>query len=496
MKIHPQNPWPPLSREALRARQARTLRAYLRDVVLPFHPHSREQFSRLGLSWRDIRTLEDLEKIPFTSKMDFQGENGENRDGNRPFVIAPDARELARRPGTIWRGFCHGRARVQRELEEEFRPILLTSTTGRSAGPVPFVYTAWDLENLKAAGIRLMELAGASRTDRLLSMFPFAPHLAFWQAHYAATAFGVFLLSTGGGKTLGTEGNLRLLAKIHPDVIIGMPTFVYHVLRQAVEQGLACGNLRTLVLGGEKAPEGLRQKLRHLAGRLGAEKVDVVSTYGFTEAKMAWCECRTPAGEEPSGYHVYPDLGIVEVIDPETGVVQEDGRPGEIVFTALAARGTCVLRYRTGDLIAGGLSHDPCPHCHGGSPRLVGRISRRSDFRELQMDKIKGNLVDFNALEHALDDLPDLGSWQVELRKANDNPHEVDELIVHAAMGAGGDEATLAREIENRLMEQTELRPNRIAFHTEAEICRLQGVGEKIKEQKVVDHRITGEEAS
>lgn len=475
--------WPPLAREALRARQARALRAYLRDVVLPFHPHSREQFARLGLNWRDLGSLEDLEKIPFTSKADFQGTE------NRSFIIAPEAEQLARRPATLWRGLWRGRSRVQRELEDEFRPILLTSTTGRSAEPVPFVYTAHDLENLKTAGIRLMELTGTSRSDRLMSMFPFAPHLAFWQAHYAATAYGVFLLSTGGGKTLGTEGNLRLLGKIQPDAIIGMPTFVYHVLLEAAERGIACRNLRTLVLGGEKAPEGLRKKLRQLASRLGASAVNVISTYGFTEAKMAWCECPAPEGAESGGYHIYPDLGIVEVVDPETGAVQEDGRPGEIVFTPLVARGTAVLRYRTGDLIAGGLRHDPCPHCGRTLPRLVGRISRRSDFRELQMDKIKGTLVDFNTLEHVLDDLPSLGAWQVELRKVGDNPHEVDEVIVHATAVEGGDPKALAVEIKRRLREQTELCPNRIEFHTEAEIRELQGVGKLIKEDKVVDHR-------
>ena len=163
----------------------------------------------------------------------------------------------------------------------------------------------------------------------------------------------------------------------------------------------------------------------------------MISTYGFTEAKMAWCECLFPVDAEPSGYHLYPDLGIVEIVDPETGALKDDGEPGEIVFTSLDARGSCVLRYRTGDIVEGGVTYEPCPHCGRVMPRLVGRISRRSDVREMQLDKIKGTLVDFNELEHVLDDMPRVGSWQIELRKANDDPLEVDELVLHISLADG-----------------------------------------------------------
>ena len=97
----------------------------------------------------------------------------------------------------------------------------------------------------------------------------------------------VFTASTGGGKVMGTEGQLRFLRKIRPDVLIGMPTFVYHVLHQAADEGVRCENLHRIVLGGEKVPDGMRLKLRNLALELGARELDVVTTYGFTEA-MPW----------------------------------------------------------------------------------------------------------------------------------------------------------------------------------------------------------------
>jgi hypothetical protein len=244
--------------------------------------------------------------------------------------------------------------------------------------------------------------------DFLILLHPFAPHLAFWLTHYAGTAAGLFTLSSGGGKTLGTEGNVRQLQKLKPDILIGVPTFIYHLLQQAVEQGARCENLRRIVLGGEKVSDGLRQKLRDLAQELGARDAVVLATYGFTEAKLAWAECPFPHGDISGGYHLYPDLGIMEVVDPQTGASLPPGHPGELVFTPLDARGTVILRYRTGDCIDGGLTGEPCPHCGRTLPRLVGNISRRSEVRQMQLDKIKGTLVDFNELEHVLDDVPQI----------------------------------------------------------------------------------------
>lgn len=107
----------------------------------------------------------------------------------------------------------------------------------------------------------------------------------------------------------------------------------------------------------------------------------------------------------------------------------------------------------------------------------------------MQLDKVKGTLVDFNELEHVLDDMPRVGSWQIELRKANDDPLDVDELVLHVCLADGGDESSISKEIKRCLFERAELHPNRIEFHTDAEMRRLQGVGEKLKEQKVVDRR-------
>src|SRR5207302_3967288 len=151
---------------------------------------------------------------------------------------------------------------VKQQFELEFRPIFVTFTTGRSAEPTPFFFTQQDITNLQTAARRVTEICGGRHDYKMLNILPFAPHLAFWLAHYAGTAGGLMTLSSGGEKVMGTEGNLRYIRMFKPDIIIGVPTFVYHLLHQAAEEGMHCENLRWIVLGGEKVSDGLRQKLR------------------------------------------------------------------------------------------------------------------------------------------------------------------------------------------------------------------------------------------
>ncbi len=456
------------------------LRRFLRERVVPFTAHYGKMFRELGLDAADIRGTADLVKLPFTSKKDL----GTPKD----FVIIPDEKVLKHQWSTLKLAVTHGPNGAKEHLERELRPIFLTSTTGRSAAPVPFLYSQHDIERLTEGGVRLMTLCRSERPWRHINAFPFAPHLAFWQAHYAGTGFGTFMVSSGGGKTMGTEGNVKLIDKIDPDAIIAMPTFLYHLLQEGAANGSRWKNLKRLVLGGEKVPAGMRRKLKALCAEMGSPEVGIMSTYGFTEAKIAWTECMPAEGGDPSGFHTYPDMAFVEVIDPDTGERVPDGQPGEIVVTPLDARGTVVLRYRTGDLIEHGITYEPCPYCGRTCPRLMGKISRVSDIRELDIGKLKGTLVDFNRLENLLDDMDGLGAWQIELKKRNDDPLESDQVIVHAVAMSGSGES-LKEEICKRFRDATEFTPNEVVIHDWEEMRKLQGVGKELKEKKVVDHR-------
>jgi phenylacetate-CoA ligase len=482
------DPWPSPPLSALRDWQMARLRRYLAETVLPFSAHYGRLFQQHGLKPEHFRSVEDLSKLPFTSKADFSA-SFDNPEPVKEFVLIPNRDVLSRRPRTIARALLRGRAAVSQGFEREYRPLLLTSTTGRSADPVPFLYSEHDIDNLKLAGRRLYEICGAEKEMKMLNLFPFAPHLAFWIAHYGGAEFGCFVLGTGGGKVMGTEGNIRLIKKIKPDVLIGMPTFLYHVMNEAVQENIPMPQLKKLVLGGEKAPLGMRRKLRALAAQLGAGKIDVLRTYGFTESKLAWTECPFDEDAGSAGYHIHPDLALIEIVDPKTGELRGEGEPGEIVFTPLDARGSVVLRYRTGDCIDGGLYYEPCPFCGRVIPRLVGDISRNSEVKELRIEKLKGTLVDFNHLEHVLDNVEHVGTWQVELRKRNDDPLEIDELVLHVEKADDFPDHRLKEILNSRFASELEIHPNRIEFHTVAELKLRQGVGALLKEQRVVDHR-------
>ena len=115
------SPWCWLSKDTLRERQANRLRAYLRDVVVPFSPYYRALFEEHRIDHQSIRSLEDLERIPLTSKNDLLPTKSVP-DKPRQFILQPDRSILARRPGVIAAGLFRGRDYVTAEDLEALVP--------------------------------------------------------------------------------------------------------------------------------------------------------------------------------------------------------------------------------------------------------------------------------------------------------------------------------------------------------------------------------------
>src|SRR5271170_217729 len=134
---HRQPHWHSLDKRSLKTWQMLKLRRYLADTVLPFSAHYGALFKEHGVDAERLKDFSDLERIPFTSKEDLL-------EGALDFVLRPEERVLARRPSNIMSALVRGRGTVKEELEREFRPLMLTSTTGRSAEPTPFIYTGHD----------------------------------------------------------------------------------------------------------------------------------------------------------------------------------------------------------------------------------------------------------------------------------------------------------------------------------------------------------------
>jgi phenylacetate-coenzyme A ligase PaaK-like adenylate-forming protein len=364
----------------------------------------------------------------------------------------------------------------------------MTFTTGRSAEPVPFFYSPHDIQNLHDTGRRLIDVMGLERDYRIANVFPYAPHLAFWQVFFAGQAAGMMVLSTGGGKVMGSSGDLRALSRLKADALIGVPGYVYHLLRRAAAEQLDLASIRCVVLGAERVPPGMKTKICELLARTGAKDVRVFGTYGFTEARMAFAECPTPDNAY-TGYHLYPDLAIFEVIDPKTGEVVPEGHDGELVFTPLHARASTVFRYRTGDLVRGGLRYDPCPHCGRTVPRISSDLTRESSLKDLQLLKVKGTLVNLEDCAVLLGSMAEVEEWQIELRKKDDDPMEVDEMTVHLALRGNVDPQQAAAKVRDLFHTRLELTPNHVEFLGLEPMLRKIGMETEMKERRFVDAR-------
>lgn len=488
-----------LSAKELRELQNNKLRYFIGRQLYPFSPYYQKLFRRHRINPCAIKTVEDLKGIPLTKKEDLFPTR-ENPQAFLDFVLRPDEKLIKK----YWpknklfylallKAF-RGEGYVKQRLEKEYRPIFLTATTGTTHQPVSFLYTAFDIENLRIFGYRLLEVFGAHPDDRAVNLFPYAPHLAFWQTVFAGMAHNNFLLSTGGGKVLGTQGNIEAIGKVRPNMLIGVPSYIYHIVREARESGKDLSFIQKIILGASAVPCGFKEKLSGLLKDMGAKEVCVMGTYGFTEAKCAWGECPTEI-HISSGYHTYPDKEIFEVIDPQTGEVKKEGEDGELVYTSIDARGSCVLRYRTGDLVKGGITHQRCPYCKSTVPRIAAEIYRASNIKDLMLSKVKGTLVNLNTFGEILEAEKGIEEWQIELKKKDNDPYEVDELYIYLSIRNDCEAQALKEELRHKIHSATEITPNDIIIIAHKEMLERVEMEVSNKVKRLVDKRPRGLES-
>jgi len=490
------DPWGPIahsSKKDIQALQNKKLHRFINTYVYPFSPHYRRLFDQSRVDPKSIHTVDDLKRLPFTSKHDFMASN-ENSEKFKDFIIQPSKETigkywpLSKKVPLLLASLMRGKDYVQDRMAREFRPSFMTFTTGTTSQPISYLYSQYDIQNLHTSGARMLRLFDIGGSERIVNMFPYAPHLAFWQVVFGGFSSSVLIMSTGGGKTLGTAGNISAIMKMKPSVLLGVPSYVYHVVREAKEKGLDMSSLNKVVLGAARLGEGYKEKLTAMLESMGAKDVSIFGTYGFTEARCAWAECPSDI-HSSSGYHLYPDKEIFEVIDPETGEVKGEGEDGELVYTSIDARGSVVLRYRTGDFVKGGFTYAPCPHCGRRGPRISSDITRLSDVKDLQLSKIKGSLVNLNNFSAILSDMVGIDEWQIELCKKNDDPYEVDQVMVYVTEKGGTDREALKANIGKQMLLNTEVTPNAVHFiPLDAMIERLE-LETANKEKRILDSR-------
>ncbi|MEK7631415.1 MAG: AMP-binding protein [Patescibacteria group bacterium] len=475
-----------LTREEIASLQNRRLKHFF-SHELPFSPYFREVFEKNNLKFTDIRTVDDLQKLPFTSKLDI-APTAENPAKARAFILQPDEHLLKKHAAkskliSILLQKLAGRD-VKKKLEWEYKPIHLHFTTGRTALPTAVGYSARDLDVLKETAGRLFDTMGTPRDAVVVNAFPYAPHLAFWMTFFATSSLQLTTLQTGGGKVMGTQKIIDAIERLKAKLVTAIPGYFYHMLREAVAQKKNWSNLQYVVLGGERVSDGLRAKLKDLLKEVGAMNVQIFATYAMTEGKTGWVQC-----SEETGYHTYPDMEVFEVVDEQGNRVPE-GQPGELVYTSLNWRGTVMVRYRTGDIVQG-ISYDQCPHCGRTVPRISKDIKRKSDIKEFNLTKVKGELVDLNAFFPLLSGSPEIEEWQLQIAKLNNDPFEVDELVLYVAPKAGVTFMQLEHALNRKIMAETGVTA-RLVEKPLAEMLKMIGMETEPKEKRVVDVRPKG----
>ncbi len=319
-----------LPREAIESLQLRRLQQTLERVyaTVPFY---RDSFDRIGVKPKDIKKLEDLQRLPFTLKKDM-------RD-NYPYGL------------------------FAVPLEQIVRIHASSGTTGK---PTVVGYTKRDIETWTELMARSFFAAGAHKGDVIHNAYGYGLFTGGLGAHYGAERIGASVIPMSGGNT---KKQLMIMQDFGSTVLTCTPSYSLFLAEVAAEEGIDIRNLKLKVgiLGAEPWSEKMRQEIE---SKLNIKAIDI---YGLSEilGPGVGIECI----EAQNGLHVWEDHFLLEIINPDTQEVLPDGEKGELVITTITKEGIPLIRYRTRDITR--LTREPC--ICGRTHARIERLSGRSD---------------------------------------------------------------------------------------------------------------------
>jgi phenylacetate-CoA ligase len=269
-------------------------------------PFYRKAFDEIGLKPMDINCLDDLAKVPFTTKADL-------RD-NYPFGM------------------------FATPMSDVVRVHASSGTTGK---PTVVGYTQGDINTWADVVARSIRAGGGSRGDKVHVAYGYGLFTGGLGAHYGAERLGCTVIPMSGGQT---EKQVQLIKDFEPDIIMVTPSYMLNIADEMDRQGIDPHKLplRLGIFGAEPWTNAMRTEIEE---RLGIQALDI---YGLSEVMGpgVGMECV----ETKDGPTIWEDHFYPEIINPETGEVLPDGEYGELVFTSLTKVALPILRYRTRDL--------------------------------------------------------------------------------------------------------------------------------------------------
>ena len=442
--------------EKLRGLREERLRRTV-ELCARAHPFYRRRFADAGLSAGDIRTLDDLEKLPLTRKADYMAAPGD-------FMLDPAAA-----PGLPF---------------EERALWNVAYTTGTTNGqPSPFYNTTHDQYHIMLQARVCSEVEGVRRGDVFANLYPLAPVPlgAFLCCVRTAEIMGLPIVSTLTGNPhpdypvrRNLDEAVEVAASARATIIWGVPSFVRRLLLRARERGVRLPGARMVVAAGEGVSRSLREEYMDHLRHFGAEDPQVRSRYSATEMQGGLVQCCN----EASPHNVVPELYLLEVVDPETGKRVAEGEEGWIALTHLHRRGTVFLRYLIGDLIA--LRTEPCPHCGRLGERIV-QAPRRTG----ELVKVRGTLINPGIVFDLLSADRAIREYQLLVRKEKPGDADsMDELVVRLE-APETERGRLAAEVPAAIQRAVMVRP-RVEFAGPGE---LHDPMKNVKARRFVDER-------
>lgn len=407
--------WDRRTPAALRKAREAAVRTQVVDAVAPFSPFWRARLTALGRPAASVASLSGLAGLPAAGERDVcpggdpagaaalvlqAGESGYALHAEGPRLRTALSRRLIA-PGSY-------RATV----EDDTRP---TSFVWAGLGlRFPVASTRSDLDVVARSGARLWQVLGLTRADVVVSGLPTLPTALVQALSLAALGAGSPLLAPGP-RVQAVADALALV----PATVLVVPAAGAALLRALGDAPLS--SLTTVLVAG--APyDDEREQLRAALDERGLAQVAVLAVHVPDGHRLAWGECRASGGT--SGLHTYPDLEVLDVVDAETGEAATG--PGELVLTQLGLRGTALLRWRTGDLVAG-VQDAACPSCGRTVPRVTG--TRRAALVPDVALRSGAAPIDLRAVASAVGGRSDVTDWRVVLGRSRRD--DADELVVH-----------------------------------------------------------------
>ncbi len=338
-----------MTREALEAIQLKRLQNVVERVYATVE-HYRKKMNEAGVRPEDIKRLDDLRRLPFTTKEDL-------RD-NYPFGLF-----------TV-------------PLERVVRVHASSGTTGK---PTVVGYTKRDIDTWSELMARTLACAGVHRGDVVHNAYGYGLFTGGLGFHYGAERLGATVIPISGGNT---KRQIMIMKDFGSTVLTCTPSYALNIADVMKQEGIDPSELkiRVGVFGAEPWSENMREEIERKLG------IDAIDIYGLSEiiGPGVSVECI----EQKRGLHIFEDHFIPEIIDPDTGEVLPPGETGELVFTTLTKEAFPVIRYRTRDITR--LITEPCT-C-GRTLYRMEKIKGRTD----DMLIIRGVNVFPSQIEHVL----------------------------------------------------------------------------------------------